>query len=485
MNILITVALFAIFAKWTAASTVDEPSSSEGVDMREIEDINLDIFPEQCEQDSSFCERSIWKVIKATGPRYIIGLIKQLNTTRAYAFGALFDSDDVEKIRKVLVGGEFDHGIVLEGMQRSERLMEKPQNFVVVLGSIGESTVRREVLQKTIEMMFRKGQTTHIGSLLAALEKDELLKELGGTAIRCAFLEGVRHRKVVVVKELCGHPAIDMQTYASALISSGRQGDKNPVFVELLKAATVDHLHAAQEQPGYPTLVNASKLAISDAISKKTSTTAPVSGIADKPAEAPKLQPKDVVHSSHGSSVTKRVDAPRQDPSPSPPAIMTKSVPAWIDLESEALCSPGSIKHLDKIESANGLTLTIQNGIQALFSIGRTDRIPSLLGFLEGRRLLGVDLRVLAIRTVFIEGAKKGISRWLDYGEEHPEIDAETYGDALVYAWKGNQSDRSFQQLLRGASDDDLKAALSSRLEWSEREGFRQVISETLSGGKF
>ena len=45
MNILITVALFAIFAKWTAASTVDEPSSSEGVDMREIEGINLDIFP--------------------------------------------------------------------------------------------------------------------------------------------------------------------------------------------------------------------------------------------------------------------------------------------------------------------------------------------------------------------------------------------------------------------------------------------------------
>ena len=391
----------------------------------------------------------------------------------------------MEKIRKVLVEGDFDHGDVLEGMSRSERLMEKPQNFVVVLGSIGESAVRREVLQKTIEVMFRKGQTTHIGSLLAALEKDELLKELGGTAIRCAFLEGVRHKKVVVVKELCGHPAIDIQTYASALISSGRQGDKNPVFVELLKAATVDHLHAAQEQPGYPTLVSASKLAIIDAISKKTSTTAPVSGIADKPAEAPKLQPKDVVHSSHGSSVTKRVDAPRQDPSPSPPAITTKNVPAWIDLESEALCSPGSIKHLDKIESANGLTLTIQNGIQALFSIGRTDRIPSLLGFLEGRRLLGVDLRVLAIRTVFIEGAKKGISRWLNYGEEHPEIDARTYGDALVYSWKGNQSDRSLQQLLRGASNDDLNAALSSRLEWSQERGFRQVISKTLQEGIF
>ena len=149
--------------------------------------------------------------------------------------------------------------------------------------------------------------------------------------------------------------------------------------------------------------------------------------------------------------------------------------------EPVVFCSPERMNYfLTKMRYPESVRRTIREGIWILFNDGQTHQIPSTLHFFEGRILLGVSLRNIAIQSVFLEGAGRHDKGWISYCEEHPAIDSMTYGDALVYAGKKGLQTLFFQRLLTNADGGDLNAALSSKIEGSRDEEFRAVIETAL-----
>ena len=131
--------------------------------------------------------------------------------------------------------------------------------------------------------------------------------------------------------------------------------------------------------------------------------------------------------------------------------------------EPSVFCSQEKINYLfGKMDHFGGLTCLIQSGIMNLFRRNRTDSLPMILKLLEGRISSDSNLHNVAIQTIFVEAAEAHSYAWIDYCEWHPAIDARTYGDALVYAWKTKPQSPFFMRLLANAGKNDLEAALYS-----------------------
>jgi hypothetical protein len=127
----------------------------------------------------------------------------------------------------------------------------------------------------------------------------------------------------------------------------------------------------------------------------------------------------------------------------------------------------------------------IRNGIRRVFDVDKHSTIPALLTFLEGRVLLGVNLHDIAVRATFLEQARKHTIFYVHPNQIPLTIDSRIYGDALVYAGGKDPQDTSFRGLLPKADENDLEAALSSRVEGSQNGEFRAAINRALSKAIF
>ena len=152
--------------------------------------------------------------------------------------------------------------------------------------------------------------------------------------------------------------------------------------------------------------------------------------------------------------------------------------------EPSVFCSQEKINYLFGKMDHLGLTRLIQCGIMKLFRRNRTDSLPMILKLLEGRISSDSNLHNVAIQTIFVEAAKAHSYAWIDYCEWHPAIDARTYGDALVYAWKTKPQSPFFIRLLANADKNDLEAALDSPKSRQEGE-FHVTIRNALSKAAF
>ena len=119
-----------------------------------------------------------------------------------------------------------------------------------------------------------------------------------------------------------------------------------------------------------------------------------------------------------------------------------------------------------------------------LFCRNRTDSLPMILKLLEGRISSDSNLHNVVIQTIFVEAAEAHSDAWIDYCEWHPAIDARTYGDALVYAWKTKPQSPFFMRLLANAGKNDLEAALYSPKNRQEGK-FHATIKNALSEADF
>ena len=107
-----------------------------------------------------------------------------------------------------------------------------------------------------------------------------------------------------------------------------------------------------------------------------------------------------------------------------------------------------------------------------------------ILKLLEGRISSNSNLHDVVIQTIFVEAAETHSDEWIDYYEWHPAIDARTYGDALVYAWKTKPQSPFFMRLLANADKNDLEAAMYSPKSGQEGK-FHVTIRNALSKTDF
>lgn len=154
--------------------------------------------------------------------------------------------------------------------------------------------------------------------------------------------------------------------------------------------------------------------------------------------------------------------------------------------EPDIFCHKEKVIYLlGKLKRPEDLKDAIQCGISALFCDDQTEQIPKMIEFLEGHTMLGVNLGDAAIQATFKEGAEKHDKMWIDSFKGHPAIDSETYGDALVYAWRRDPVASFFEELLNEANMNDLEAALSSKVEGAQLPDFQGAICHASTRNNF
>ena len=232
MNILSTLALLAILAKYTAASTADEPSHAG--------DVEVPVGEQE--------------------PDVPLG---------SDALADIFDNRGIEYVSQVIARNNFDVGDLLNGMSQSTKLLGDPMKLVAVLRNVKGAKDQRFVLERSIVMMFEGHWTSSIDYFLVLLESEEPTRGLKDVAIRHVFLEGIKNGRKDLVMQFCRRPAISTETYTRGLVSSGLRSDGH-IFAELLKSASKSDLLVAQKHRMYSALNDARKKAIMEAISAET-----------------------------------------------------------------------------------------------------------------------------------------------------------------------------------------------------------------------
>ena len=233
MNILSTLALLAILARYTAASTADEPSHAG--------DVEVPVGEQE--------------------PDVPLG---------SDTLADIFDNRGIEYVSQVIARNNFDVGDLLNGMSQSTKLLGDPMKLVAVLKNVKGAKDQGFVLERSIVMMFEGHWTSSIDYFLVLLESEEPTRGLKDVAIRHVFLEGIKNGRKDLVMQFCRRPAISTETYTHGLVSSGLRSDSVHIFAELLKSASKSDLLVAQKHRMYSALNDARKKAIMEAISAET-----------------------------------------------------------------------------------------------------------------------------------------------------------------------------------------------------------------------
>ena len=92
-----------------------------------------------------------------------------------------------------------------------------------------------------------------------------------------------------------------------------------------------------------------------------------------------------------------------------------------------------------------------------LFDAKKHDSVIPLINALEKRQFNGRNLKDVAIREAFYQGALRGIKDIVEELHEHPAITSERYAYGLIGSWKDGNSKTVFPFLLAQADQGDLE----------------------------
>ena len=117
-------------------------------------------------------------------------------------------------------------------------------------------------------------------------------------------------------------------------------------------------------------------------------------------------------------------------------------------------------KVIDKINDPENQELAVEWGVNNLFEAEKHDSVIPLINALEKRTFKSKNLKDVAIRWAFDEGAQRGIKDIVEKFHEHPAITSWKYAEGLIDSWEHDNSNMIvFPFLLAQADQGDLEEA--------------------------
>ena len=119
-------------------------------------------------------------------------------------------------------------------------------------------------------------------------------------------------------------------------------------------------------------------------------------------------------------------------------------------------------------------------GVINLFKAGEHDSVILVVNTLGGELFESKNLRNVAIREAFDEGARNGVKDIVEEFHEHPSITPGEYADGLIVSWNCDHSRTIFPILLSQADQGDLEE-VKKRDTYKENQEFREAIDDAIS----